>query len=117
MKDLWGLRRDFRFSEGAKTEVRMWQDWMYWLSVDTKSYARPFVTFRDREPSYMITTNGSFGQLGIIVYKLTETGEACVGCGAVSIAEFGFGDDSSYQNTCEYIDIELLALARRSKVG
>jgi hypothetical protein len=55
----------------------------------------------------MVTTDGSLGQLGIIVYKLTGTSEVCVGCCAVNIAEFGFEDDSSYQNTCEYIGMVL----------
>jgi hypothetical protein len=103
----WGLRKSFPFSEEAKTEIRMWRAWLYLLSVDTKSYARPFHTFRPRDPEYVITTDGSLGQLGIIVYKVTDLGEACVGCCAVSIAEFGFRDDSSYQNTCEYIGMVL----------
>ncbi len=108
IRESWGLHRQFVFSEEAKAEVRMWRAWLYLLSVDTKSYARPFYTFRAREPEYIITTDGSLGQLGIIVYKLTEGGgEACAGCCAVSIATFGFGDDSSYQNTCEYIGMVL----------
>jgi hypothetical protein len=111
MQESWGLRRSFEFSEEAKTEVRMWRGWFYLLSVDTAAYARPFATFRGRDPSYVITTDGSLGQIGIIIYKMTETGEACVGCSAVSIAEFGFEDNSSYQNTCEYIGMVLGVLA------
>jgi hypothetical protein len=107
IQESWGLHMSFPFSEEAKMEVRMWRAWLYLLSVDTKSYSRPFYTFRAREPEYVITTDGSLGQLGIIVYKLTDLGEACVGCCAVSIASFGFGDDSSYQNTCEYIGMVL----------
>jgi hypothetical protein len=42
---------------------------------------------------------------------MTQEGEACVGCSAVSIADFGFGVDSSYQNTCEYIGMVLGVLA------
>jgi hypothetical protein len=111
MKECYGLRRDFPFSEEAKTEIRMWRGWMYLLSVDTDSYARPFVTFRPRPPSYVVTTDGSLGQIGIIIYQITQEGETCVGCSAVSIADFGFGDDSSYQNTCEYIGMVLGVLA------
>jgi hypothetical protein len=107
IKVSYGLHRNFPFSEEAKTEVRMWRAWLYLLSVDTKSYSRPFHTFREREPEYVITTDGSLGQVGVIVYRLTESGEACVGCCAVSIATFGFKDDSSYQNTCEYIGMVL----------
>jgi hypothetical protein len=105
------LRRPFKFSEEAKMEIRMWRAWMYLLSVDPDSYARPFLTFRPRSPSYVITTDGSLGQIGIIIYKMTQEGEACVGCSAVSIADFGFGVDSSYQNTCEYIGMVLGVLA------
>jgi hypothetical protein len=89
----------------------MWRGWLYLLSVDSKSYARPFHTFRPRRPEFSITTDGSLGQVGIIVYKITDAGEACVGCSAVSINQFGFGDDSSYQNTCEYIGMVLGILA------
>jgi hypothetical protein len=42
---------------------------------------------------------------------MTQEGEACVGCSAVSIADFGFGSDSGYQNTCEYIGMVLGVLA------
>jgi hypothetical protein len=100
MQDSYGLRRPIEFSEEAKTEIRMWRAWLYLLSVDTDSYARPFCTFRKREPSHLITTDGSLGQVGIIIYEISPSGEACVGCSAVSIADFGFGDDSSNQNTC-----------------
>jgi hypothetical protein len=79
--------------------------------VDAGTYARPFATFRDREPSYVITTDGSLGQIRVIIYKLGGGSEACVGCCAVSIAGFGFEDDSSYQNTCEYIGTVLGVLA------
>jgi hypothetical protein len=111
MQQAWGLRRKIPFTEEVKTEIRMWRGWLYLLSVDSKSYARPFHTFRPRRPEFSITTDGSLGQVGIIVYKITDAGEACVGCSAVSINQFGFGDDSSYQNTCEYIGMVLGILA------
>jgi hypothetical protein len=111
MKEFYGLRRDFKFSEEAIMELRMWRGWLYLLSVDPGTYSRPFVTFRDREPSYVITTDGSLGQIGIIIYRMGGASEACVGCSAVSIAGFGFEDDSSYQNTCEYIGMVLGVLA------
>jgi hypothetical protein len=79
--------------------------------VDTDAHARPFETFRARDPSYKITTDGSLSQVGIIIYKLVDGVEACVGCSAVSIADFGFNDDSSYQNTCEYVGMVLGVLA------
>jgi hypothetical protein len=111
MQENYGLRRDIEFSTEAKTEIRMWRGWLYLLSVDTDAHARPFETFRTRDPSYIVTTDGSLGQVGIIIYKLVDGGEACVGCSAVSIAGFGFNDDSSYQNTCEYIGMVLGVLA------
>jgi hypothetical protein len=105
MQAKYNLRMDFEFSVEAKMELRMWRGWLYLLSVNTELYARPFDTFRARKPKYVITTDGSLGQVGI--YELTGTSEACVGCSAVSIAGFGFKDDSSYQNTCEYIGMVL----------
>jgi hypothetical protein len=111
MKERHGLRKDFEFSMEAKTEIRMWRGWLYLLSVDTDAHARPFKTFRARDPSYVITTDGSLCQVGIIICKMVEGVEACVGCSAVSIADFGFNDDSSYQNTCEYIGMVLGVLA------
>jgi hypothetical protein len=111
MKEKHGLRMDFKFSKEAIMELRMWRGWLYLLSVDPGTYSRPFVTFREREPSYVITTDGSLGQIGIIIYAMGGASEACVGCCAVSIAGFGFEDDSSYQNTCEYIGMVLGVLA------
>jgi hypothetical protein len=49
--------------------------------------------------------------LGIIIYKITPSGEACRECSAFSIADFGFGDESSNQNICEYIEMVLGVLA------
>ncbi len=55
-----------------------------------------------------------FHKVGVILYNKTASSEACKGCAAVSITDLGFGKDSSYQNTAEYIGmvVGVLALIR-----
>jgi hypothetical protein len=41
--------------------------------------------------------------VGFIVFELTEESEVCLGGGAADLTQFGFGKDSSWQNTAEFI--------------
>jgi hypothetical protein len=41
--------------------------------------------------------------VGFILFERTEEGEVCLGGGAADLTHFGFGTDSGYQNTSEFI--------------
>ncbi len=79
--------------------------------MDEKHYGRPVASFSPRSPDYIVETNASLGNVGILRYKKGESLDTCMGGSAVSIKDFGFGKDSSFRNTAEYIGIILGILA------
>jgi hypothetical protein len=58
-----------------------------------------------------VEKDASLGGVEIILYKKAGSLDTCVGGSAVSIREFGFGTDSGFQNTAEYIGTVLGILA------
>ena len=101
----------FPISKEAKWAIKMWRAAFYLLIVDKQRYGRPMASFRPREPDYIVETDGSLSQIGIILYKKGDSSEACVGGGAVSLMAFEFGKESRIQNTAEYIGMALGILA------
>jgi hypothetical protein len=86
---------------------------------DETNYTKPLWSFRPRPARYTIETDGSLSEVGFIIFKLTEVDEVCLGGGAADLTQFGFGKDSSFQNTAEFIGavIEIIALARLGVTG
>ena len=106
-----GWMGTFEITKEAKWAIKMWRAAFYLLAVDKKRYGRPMASFRPRDPDYIIETDGSLSQVGIILYKKGATDEACVGGAAVSLMSFGFGKDSSNQNLAEYLGMVMGVLA------
>jgi hypothetical protein len=62
-------------------------------------------------------TDASLSGIGILVYQRDAQGrEECVGAGAVSIEAMGFGQDSSNQNTAEFVGA-VLCMACALRMG
>ena len=82
------------------------------LSTGTgrKTLWEAYGLLRTRNPDYVVETDASLGGVGIILYK-GQSLDTCLGGSAVSIKGFGFGIDSSFQNTAEYIGMVLGILA------
>jgi hypothetical protein len=106
-----GLKGTFPISKEASWAIKMWRAVFYLLIMDEKQYGRQMESFRPRPPQYIIETDGSLKQVGIILYIVSKSREACIGGAAVGIMDFGFGKDSSFQNTAEYIGMVLGVLA------
>jgi hypothetical protein len=68
-------------------------------------------SFRPKDPDYVVETDASLGGVGVIIYRREGSLDTCVGGSAVSIKDFGFGKNSGYQNTAEYIGTVLGILA------
>jgi hypothetical protein len=68
-------------------------------------------SFRPKDPDYVVETDASLGGVGVIIYRREGSLDTCVGGSAVSIKDFGFGTNSGYQNTAEYIGTVLGILA------
>jgi hypothetical protein len=106
-----GWHGTFPITKEAAWAIKMWRAVFYLLLVDERHYGRPMASFRPRPPDYTVETDASLGGVGIILYKRTDSLDTCVGGSAVSIREFGFGTDSGFQNTAEYIGTVLGILA------
>ena len=106
-----GWHGTFPITYEAAWAIKMWRAMLYLLVVDEKHYGRPMASFRPRSPDYIVETDASLSGVGIILYKKGEALDTCVGGSAVSIKDFGFGVDSSFQNTAEYIGTVLGILA------
>jgi hypothetical protein len=110
----WSGHDMFHWTEEAKLAIRMWRGALYLVSSDESKYTKPLWSFRPRPTHYVIETDGSLSEVGFILFEETEGGEVCLGGGAADLTPFGFGKDSSWQNTAEFIGavIGIIALAR-----
>jgi hypothetical protein len=106
-----GWHGTFPITSEAAWAIRMWRAVFYLLVVDEKHYGRPMASFRSRPPDYIVETDASLSGVGVILYRNNDSLDTCVGGSAVSIKDFGFGTDSGFQNTAEYIGTVLGVLA------
>jgi hypothetical protein len=86
------------------------------VAVDEEKHTRTLVSFKKSPVTHVVLTDASLSQVGFLIYELTNSGRTCLGGGAVSIAEYGFGVDSSNQNTAEFIG-SVLGIAALVKLG
>jgi hypothetical protein len=110
----WNGHDRFHWTEEAKLAIRMWRGALYLVSSDETRYTKPLWSFRPQATHYIIETDGSLSEVGFILFELTDGGEVCLGGGAADLTPFGFGKDSSWQNTAEFIGavVGIIALAR-----
>jgi hypothetical protein len=86
-------------------------------AIQEEVFARPFSSFIGLRSDVIIEFDASLFGGGI--FWLNEAG-VCLGALSVDLTCLGFGDDSSYQNTCEFITAVLgvigaVRLCRRSQ--
>ena len=94
----------------------MWRAMLAVVAVDEEKHARTLESFRKRPVTHVVVTDASLSQVGFLIYEIKGSAETCLGGGAVSIAEYEFGGDSSNQNTAEFIG-SVLGLIALVKLG
>lgn len=101
----------------ALIAIRMFRA-MFLLSViDESKFARTLISFRRRcEPDYIVEFDASLEGCGIILYSLENGLEVHMGAFSFSIAQLRFGEDSSFQNTAEFV-AGVVGLVILSKIG
>ena len=86
------------------------------LVLDETHFARPFDSFGKKKVTEIIQFDASLEGAGILLsHRHPSSGEESRwGAGVIPLVELGFGDDSSYQNTCEFLaaTIEVLSCLR-----
>ena len=94
----------FYLSEEAKIAIRGWRAMLCLVHLDKQWFTRSLDSFQDEAPSYAIAFDAFLNGAGIIWLSRASNGtEVCMGASAVDLRGLRFGEDSSYQNTSEYI--------------
>jgi hypothetical protein len=99
----WNSHDRFHWTEESKLAIRMWRAALFLVTIDESHCTKNLWSFRRKPARYIIETDGSLSEVGFILFELTDKGEVCLGGGAADLTQFGFGTDSGYQNTSEFI--------------
>jgi hypothetical protein len=97
-------RVSFKISENARRAIRLFRVFLLLLAVREERFARQLSSFEPSRPEFIVEFDASLSGVGIIWYRLSDTGvEVPVGGAAVDLLPLSFGADASYQNTAEFI--------------
>lgn len=77
------------------------------IRYDEENFSKPLITFMDTQPVYIIDFDAALTGAGILWFERLNDTEACMGGSAVDHTPLGFGEDSSFQNLCEFIGVIL----------
>ena len=103
--------------DGARLAIRLWRAGLCALRLDPARFARPFESFRAPTARYVAEFDSCLWGAGAKIFVLEEDGsERLLGGSAASLAALEFGEDSSYQNTAEFIGA-ILALVTARLLG
>ena len=71
-------------------------------------------SFDSRPTQYIVEFDASLTGAGVIIYKRVHAMEVCLAATAMDLRGLGFGSDSSFQNTAEYVGaiVGILGLLR-----
>jgi len=109
-------------SELGKMCIQAWRASLVLLRLRGSTFSRPIESFRHDPPSFILEYDGCLSGIGVILRDANSVVDGDRASGIVSISsldfEFDLGQDSSFQNTCEFIGIVLgLSLLVRSGVS
>ena len=111
-------RRDryatFTLDEETRCAIRCWRAMLFLVSYDEAQFTRSLDSFNDRPTKYIIEFDASLTGAGVIIYKRVNAMEVCLAATAMDLRRLGFGNDSSFQNTAEYVGaiVGILGLLR-----
>ena len=97
----------FTVTDEAKLAIRLWRTMLVLVRFDEVRYSRPMRSYVREVPTYIVEFDASLHGVGILWYKRMNNAEVCMGGSAISILGLTFGNDSSYQNLCEFIGATL----------
>ena len=97
----------FTVSDEAKLAIRLLRTMLVLVRFDEVRHRRPTRSYVREVPSYIVEFYASLHGVGILWYRRVDNAELCMGGSAVSTLSLTFGDDSSYQNLCEFIGVTL----------
>lgn len=100
-------RRDrhatFFLSEEAKCAIRCWRAMLFLVGYDEAKFTRTLESFDKRPAQYVVEFDASLTGAGVLIYQRLNAVEVCVVATATDLQKIEFGNDSSFQNTAEYV--------------
>lgn len=92
----------------AQRAIRLWRAMLCALQLDESRFSRSFELFKDAPATMVCEFDSSLTGSGMLFYQCNPDGsETVLGGAAISLSSLGFEDDSSFQNTSEFIAIVL----------
>ena len=84
--------------------IRLFKSLFMLMALRGETFSRPFASFIRRPHQWVCEYDASLSGIGIIWFRILQDGsERAVAYTSVDIKFLGFGTDSSFQNTAEYL--------------
>ena len=91
-------------TNAARRVIRLFKSLFMLMAIRGETFSRPFASFIRRPHTWVCEYDASLSGVGIIWFRILPDGtELAVAYTSVDIRFLGFGTDSSFQNTAEYI--------------
>lgn len=92
-----------RITKETVLVIRLFRCLFIVVALHGNSFARTFESFEDRPPQWVVEFDACLSGTGIIWYRVSGNKKIPVSFAIVDWSFLGFQDDSSYQNTSEYL--------------
>jgi hypothetical protein len=104
-KGKFGHKYTWRMSEECATVVRIFRAMLMCIGADAWNFGRRMDAFRvPKQWTYVVEFDASLFGVGVIIYEVSSDGlETPIGYAGWSLSQLNFGEDSSYQNSAEFI--------------
>lgn len=99
------LKRQRHLNAEVKASVSVWRAFLMMTWTDPGKYTRTIESFRERAPSIVMEYDACLMGIACGISKLETNGEKTLLAYTAIEPPFECKDDSSYQNTCEYMAI------------
>ena len=113
-------RRDrhatFTLEEETKCAIRCWRAMLFLVGYDEAQFTRSLDSFDTQPAVYIVEFDASLTGAGVLIYQRVDAVEVCVAATAMDLRGLNFGDDSSFQNTAEYIGA-IIGIMGRLRLG
>ena len=106
-------RASLILTPAARLAVHLWRAMLCLTALDPTRFARPFVSFVPSSARFVVEFDASLRGVGFVLrdyHRQAAGADAIMGAGALSLESLQFEDNSSYQNTAEFIAV-VVALA------
>lgn len=92
----------WKLSQACKIAILLWRAMLVLVAFDECKFTRTLGSFENVVPQIYIQSDASLFGVGVLIFRGADRSCLLGGC-AASISDFGFGTDSGFQNTAEFI--------------